>query len=54
MQRTEIDFGELYAPTVAVSRVRLLAALACEQDLYLRHFGNEQAFLQFDLDEDLL
>ena len=30
MQREYIDFGDLYAPTVASSSVRLLAALACE------------------------
>ena len=31
--------------------IRLLAALACELDLYLCHFDAEQAFVQPDLDE---
>ena len=29
-QRADIHFGELFAPTVAVSSVRLLAAMVCE------------------------
>lgn len=53
MQKAEIDFNELYSPTVAVSSVRLLAALACEQNLGLRHFDIEQAFIQSELDEDV-
>lgn len=53
MQRAYIDFGEKFAPTVAPSSVRLLAALACEQNLELRHFDIEQAFVQSDLDEDV-
>ena len=32
MQREYIDFGDRYAPTVAPSSVRMLAALACELD----------------------
>jgi len=53
MQRANVDFGELYSPTVAVSSVRLLAAMACEQDLALRHFDIEQAFVQSELEEDV-
>ena len=53
MQRASIDFGELFAPTVSVSCVRLLAALACEQNLDLCHFDIQQAFVQSDLDEDV-
>ena len=49
MQKTSIDFGELFAPTVAVSSVRLLATLTCEQNLDLCHFDTEQAFVQSDL-----
>ena len=48
-----VDFGELFAPTVAVSSVRLLAALACELNLDLCHFDIEQAFVQSDLEEDV-
>ncbi|CAB1106485.1 unnamed protein product [Ectocarpus sp. CCAP 1310/34] len=53
MQRASIDFGELFAPTVSVSSVRLLAALACEQNLDLCHFDILQAFVQSELDEDV-
>ena len=53
MQKANIDFGELYAPTVAVSSIRLLAALACEQDLSLRHFDVDQAFVQSELEEEV-
>ncbi|CAB1115707.1 unnamed protein product [Ectocarpus sp. CCAP 1310/34] len=53
MQRASIDFGELFAPTVSVSSVRLLAALACEQNLDLCHFDIQQAFVQSELEEDV-
>ena len=53
MQKADIDFGELYSPTVAVSSVRLLVAVACENDLSIRHFDVEQAFVQSELDEDV-
>ena len=52
-QRMNFDFGELFAPTVAVSRVRLLTAMACELDLDLCHFDIEQAFVQSDLEENI-
>lgn len=51
MQRMFIDFGELYAPTVSVSCVRLLAALACELGWSLSHFDIEQAFTRGNLEE---
>ena len=53
MQKASIDFGELFAPTVAVSCVRLLAALACKHNLDLHHHDIEQAFIRSDLDEDV-
>lgn len=53
MQKAGVDFSEMYAPTVVVSSVRLLAALACEQDLSLRHFDVEQAFVQSELEENI-
>ena len=53
MQREYIDFGDLHAPTVASSSVRLLAALACEHDLELCHFDIDQAFVRADLAEDV-
>ena len=40
-QRANIDFGEFFAPTVAVSSVRLLTAMACELDLDVCHFDIE-------------
>ena len=53
MQREYIDFGDLYAPTIASSSVRLLAALACEHDLELCHFDIDQAFVREDLAENV-
>ena len=53
VQRMNIGFGELFAPTVAVSSVRLLTAMACELDLDLCHFDIEQAFVQSDLEENV-
>ena len=52
-QRMNIDFGELFAPTVAVSNVRLLTPMACVLDLDLFHFDFEQAFVQSDLEENV-
>ena len=46
MQTEYIDFRNLYAPAVASSSVRLLAALACEHDLELCHFDKDQAFVR--------
>jgi len=53
MQREFLDFGELYAPTVDVSCVRLLAALACELDLGLFHLDVDQAFVRAELEEEV-
>ncbi|CAB1106471.1 unnamed protein product [Ectocarpus sp. CCAP 1310/34] len=53
MQRASIDFGELFAPTVSLSTVRLLATLACGQNLDLCQCGIQQAFVQSELDEDV-
>ena len=52
-QRANIHFGELFAPTVAVPCVRLLAAKECELSLDLCHFDVEQAFVQSPLGEDV-
>ncbi|CAB1108804.1 unnamed protein product [Ectocarpus sp. CCAP 1310/34] len=52
MQIEYIDFGELYAPTVSVSCVRMLAAVACELNLDVCHFDIEQAFVRSELEED--
>ncbi|CAB1103605.1 unnamed protein product [Ectocarpus sp. CCAP 1310/34] len=53
MQKEYIDFGDLYAPFVASSSVRMLAALACELHLELRHFDIDQAFVRAPLKEDI-
>ena len=53
MQREYIDFGDLYAPTVASSSVRLLAAWACGHDLELCHFDIDQAFVWADPAQDV-
>ena len=45
--------GELFAPTVAVPCVRLLAAMACELGLDLCDFDVEQAFVLSPLTEDV-
>ena len=50
-QREGIDFFDTFFPCPSVVSIRLLAALACELDLDLRHFDAEQAFVQSDLDE---
>ncbi|CAM9903911.1 unnamed protein product [Pylaiella littoralis] len=52
-QVENVDFGERYAPTVSVSCVRMLAALACELNLDLCHFDVEQAFVRSELEEDV-
>ncbi|CAB1109566.1 unnamed protein product [Ectocarpus sp. CCAP 1310/34] len=49
----QVDCGGTYAPTVAVSSNHLLAAMAWEQNLSLRHLDIKQAFVQSDLDEDV-
>ena len=48
-----MDFADLYAPTVATSSARLLAAFANEYDLELCHFDVDQAFVRADLNEDV-
>ena len=48
-----MDFADLYAPTVATSSVRLLAAFANEYDPELCHFDVDQAFVCADLKEDV-
>ena len=48
-QRANIDFGGLFAPTVAFSNVRLLTSMACDLDIELWHVDMEQACVQYDL-----
>ena len=53
MQREFVDFADLYAPTVATSSVRLLAAFSNDYDLELCHFDVDQAFVRANLKEDV-
>ena len=49
-----MDFGDLYAPTVATSSARLMAAFFTnEYDLELCHFDVDQAFVRADVKEDV-
>lgn len=50
-RKADIDFEELFAPTVAVSLVRSLVAMTCESDLYLCRFDIGQAFVQATLED---
>ena len=43
-------FLEAYAPTPAASSVKLLVAIAVENDWELRQLDVKQAFIQADLD----
>ena len=52
-QRERVDFSETFAPTVSSSCVHFLSAIACECDLDICHFDVDQAFVQFDLGEDI-
>ena len=47
------SFVEKFAPTVGVASVRVLAALACESDLFLGHVDITQAFIRAELDETI-
>lgn len=54
MQRASIGFKELFAPTVAVFSVRLLAgALACELNLDVCHFDIQKACVQSEIEKDV-
>ena len=52
-QRLNVNFGNLFPPTVDVSSFRLSAELAFESNLDLCHLDIEQAFVQSDLKEDV-
>ena len=53
-QQTQyVDFGEVFAPTVTASCVKMLAAFACEQDLEIFHSDIEQAFVNSKLEDGL-
>ena len=53
-QREGIDLLETFPPTPTASCIRLLGAIACELDLNICHFDTEQAFVQLNLDKNVL
>ena len=54
IQRKGVDLSETLAPTVSSSCVHLLSAMITfECDLDLCHFDVDQAFVQFDLEQDV-
>ena len=50
MQRAGIDYGEIFAPVVRYTTVRILFALCAHYGLFKRHFDAPKAFTQADLD----
>ena len=48
-----VNYFCTFPPTPASSCIRLLNLIACEFGLELCHFDAEQAFVQFDLEEDV-
>jgi hypothetical protein len=50
MQRSGIDYGEIFSPVVRYSTVRIILALCAHYGLYKRHFDAPKAFTQADLD----
>ena len=49
-----VDYFETFAPTASATSNRLEAAMACKLDWDLRHLDVDQAFIQSELDTDLL
>ena len=43
-QRKGVDFFGTKSPCLLIASIRLLAVIACELDLDLRHFDAERAF----------
>ena len=53
-QRPGVDYHETFAPTPSTPCIRLMAAIACELQVDLYHFGVQQAFVQAELKEVVL
>ena len=53
-QREGVYVSETFAPTVSSSCVRLLSAIACQCHFDFCYFDVDQAFVQSDLEEDVL
>ena len=52
-QQEGVDYFDTFAPTPSTSSIRLVVAVAVENDLNLNHFDAEQAFVQSKLDTDI-
>lgn len=52
-QTKNIDYTETFSPVVRYDSIRVLLALAAEQDLEFNHFDVQTAFLYGDLNESL-
>ena len=50
-QRPRLDYNETFAPTPDAPCIRLMASIACELQLDLRHFDVQQVFVQAELKE---
>ena len=48
-----VDRFETFAPTASTTSDRLIAAMACKFDWYLRNLDVDQAFIQAELDTEI-
>ena len=48
-----LDFNETYSPTIRFTSIRLILALACRHNLFLRHIDIKGAYLNGKLEEDV-
>lgn len=53
-QIENIDYKQTYAPVASLTTVRLLLCIACQNDLDLLQFDIKTAFLNGDLEEEIL
>jgi hypothetical protein len=53
VQRTRIDFEEVYAPVARLESVRLLLVVAAQEGWEVHHMDVESAFLNGDLVEEV-
>lgn len=51
-QKYGIDFKETYSPTVKYESVRMVLAIAAQEDMVIRQFDIKTAFLHGDLEEE--
>lgn len=52
-QRKDVDYFETFSPVVRYDSIRVLLALAAEQDLEVNHFDVQTAFLYGDLEQSI-